>query len=220
MLQTQRPQYAAQILPHLQHPPPAIRSIPAAAGGEQALQEHGWTPPNWVELAQGKRPNPADTDSEENALRTRGWQQQATTPVHIAMSNEFQFVIPPATHALLQSQVGPFANRAFTTIPSTTEFEYPSHLFRILLLRRFRLHLPFSARFCWCRRPLDTLGDHRAAGAQSGVLRARGGSLERAAAQICRELESPPILGSRISTSAPCIEDIANGLPMWGGNQL
>ena len=50
---------------------------------------------------------------------------------------------------------------AFTTIPYTTEFEYPSHLFRILLLRRLRLHLPLSARFCRCRRPLDPLGDHR-----------------------------------------------------------
>ena len=80
VLQTQLPQYAAQILQHLQHPSPAIPSIQAAAGAAQALQEHGWTPPNWVELAQGNRPNPADTDPEENAPRTPGWQQQATTP--------------------------------------------------------------------------------------------------------------------------------------------
>ena len=41
-------------------------------------------------------------------------------------------------------------------------------------LRRLRLHLPLSARSCRCRRPLDPLGDHRAACAQSGVLRSRG----------------------------------------------
>ena len=185
VLQTQLPQYAAQILQHLQHPSPAIPSIQAAAGAAQALQEHGWTPPNWVELAQGNRPNPADTDPEENAPRTRGWQQQATTPVHTAMSHELQAVIPPASQALLHSH----------TIPYTTEFEYPSHLFRILLLRRVRLHLPLSARFCRCRRPLDPLGDHRAACAQSGVLRARGGPFERAAARICREG------GARVTTN-------------------
>ena len=144
------------------------------------------------------------------------------------MSNALQAVIPPASQALLHSQAGPFASRAFTTIPYTTEFEYPSHLFRILLLRRFRLHLPLSA-FCRCRRPLDPLGDHRAACAQSGVLRARGGPLERAAARICREG------GARVTTNTRLadlnihtlsrvddrrIEVIANGLPMWGGSQL
>ena len=107
--------------------------------------------------------------------------------------------------------------------------EYPSHLFRILLLRRLRLHLPLSARSCQRRRPLDLLGDHRAACAQSGVLRARGGPLERAVARICREG------GGRVTTNTRLtdlniqnlsrvddrrIEVIANGLPMWGGSQL
>ena len=130
---------------------------------------------------------------------------------------------------MLQSQAGPFASRAFTTIPYSTEFEYPSHLFRIPLLRRLRLHLPLSARSGRCRRPLDPLGDHRAACAQSGVLRARGGPLERAAARICREG------GARVTTNTRLadlniqnlsrvddrrIEVIANGLRMWGGSQL
>ena len=119
----------------------------------------------------------------------------SNTPVHTAMSNELQAVIPPASQALLQSQAGPFASRAFTTVPDTTDDEYPSHLTRILLLRRVRLHPPLSARFCWCRRPLDPLGDHRAACAQSGVLRARGGPVERAAARICREG------GARVTTN-------------------
>ena len=229
VLQNQLPQYAAQLLAHLQQPSPAIPSIQAATGAAQALQEHGWTPPSWAELTQGIYPDPAATNTEEEAPRTRGWQQQATIPVHTAMYNELQAAIPPASQALLQSQAGPFASRAFTTIPYSTEFEYPSHLFRILLLRRLRLHLPLSARSCRCRRPLDPLGDHRAACAQSGVLRARGGPLERAAARICREG------GARVTTNTRLadlnihnlsrvddrrIEVIANGLPMWGGSQL
>ena len=73
------------------------------------------------------------------------------------------------------------------------------------------------------------MSDHRAACAQSGVLRARGGPLERAAARICREG------GARVTTNTRLadlnihnlsrvddrrIEVIANGLPMWGGSQL
>ena len=182
-------------------------------------------------MTQGIYPDPAATNTEEEAPRTRGWQQQATIPVHTAMynevrggekKNELQAATPPASQALLQSQAGPFASRAFTTIPYSTEFEYPSHLFRILLLRRLRLHLPLSARSCRCRRPLDPC-------AQSGVLRARGGPLERAAARICREG------GARVTTNTRLadlnihnlsrvddrrIEVIANGWPMWGGNQL
>ena len=228
VLHTQLPQYAAQILEHLQHPSAAIPSIQAAAAAAQALEERGWTPPSWTELTQGTQPDPSEANTEE-APRTRGWQQQATIPVHTANYNELQAAIPPASQALLQSQAGPFASRAFTTIPYSAEFEYPSHFFRILLLRRLRLHLPLSARSCRCRRPLDPLGDHRAACAQSGVLRSRGGPLERAAARICREG------GARVTTNTRLadlniqnlsrvddrrIEVIANGLPMWGGSQL
>ena len=154
--------------------------------------------------------------------------RRATLPVHTAMYNELQAAIPPASQALLQSQAGPFASRAFTTIPYSTEFECPSHLFRILL-RRLRLHLPLSARSCRCRRPLDPFGDHRAACAQSGVLRARGGPLERAAARICREGGARVTTNTRLADlniqNLSRVDDrrrevIANGLPMWGGSQL
>ena len=65
-----------------------------------------------------------------------------------------------ASQALLDSQTGPFASRAFTTIPHTTDTTYPDHIFRILLLRRLRLPLPLTERACRCRRNLDPLGDH------------------------------------------------------------
>ena len=106
---------------------------------------------------------------------------------------------------------------------------YPSDLFRILLLRRLRLPLPLFARTCRCRRTFDSLGDHRAACAQSGALRSRGGPLERAAARVCREA------GARVTTHTRLadlnvqhvqhiddrrIEVIANGLALWGGAQL
>ena len=98
----------------------------------------------------------------------------------------------------------------------------------MLLLRRLRLPLPLTAAYCRCRRRQDALGDHLAACPRSGVLRARGAPLERAAARVCREA------GASVATNvlvrdlnvAPSrqddrrIEAIANGLPLWGCVQV
>ena len=43
------------------------------------------------------------------------------------------------------------------------------------------------SRLCTCRRPLDVLGDHRAACATAGVLALRAIPLERTLARVCRE---------------------------------
>ena len=78
------------------------------------------------------------------------------------------------------------------TIP-TAHTHHPSSEFSCSAACGFHsLCLPATAG---CRRALDFLGDHRAACPQSGVLRSRGGPLERAAARICCERpghESPP----------------------------
>ena len=114
VIHNQLPQYAGQILEQLQHPSATVPSIQAVAGAGRALEERGWTPPSWAELTQGIQPN-APEETTEEAPRTRGWQQRATIPVHTAMYNELQAAIPPASQAMLQSQAGPFASRAFTT---------------------------------------------------------------------------------------------------------
>ncbi len=88
--------------------------------------------------------------------------------------------------------------------------------------------LPLAPRRCRCGRRLDSLGDHRFACAQVGVLAHRAGPLERAAARICREV------GARVATSVALrelnldvpatdgrrIEVVANGLPLWRGAQI
>ena len=103
----------------------------------------------------------------------------------------------------------------------------PAH-FRVLLLRRLRLPLPFVPARCRCGREQDALGDHRSACPRSGVFRARGGPLERAAARICREAGAVVAMHTLVRDlnvgSVPGddrrIEVIANGLPLWGGMQL
>ena len=96
----------------------------------------------------------------------------------------------------------------------------------MLFLRRLRLPLPLTSARCRCRQLHDLFGGHLATCPQSGVLRAKGGPLERAAALTCREAAEPPLpstLGFVISTllsSCRRIDVIANGLALWGGSQL
>ena len=98
---------------------------------------------------------------------------------------------------------------------------------RTLFLHRFRLHLPVSARSGRCRRAPEAASDHHAACAQSGVGRAKGGTLERAAARICREGRVRVTTNTRLADldirnlsriDDRRIEVIANGLPAGGTN--
>ena len=71
-------------------------------------------------------------------------------------------------------------------------------------------------------------GDHRAACATTGVLRARAAPIERAVARICREAGARVAVNvplSRMNLAVPVtdarqIEVLANDLPLWHGAQL
>ena len=65
-----------------------------------------------------------------------------------------------------------------TVAPTSRETTIPSHLFRVILLRRLRQALPLSVRNCRCGLPLDFSGHHRAACARAGMLGRRGYALE------------------------------------------
>ena len=134
-----------------------------------------------------------------------------------------------SARASLRSQGGSGAGLPFTTCPTCLVTRLEPHVFRILLLRRLRLPLPFTVRSCRCGLPLDSCGHHRAACAQAGVLGRRGWALESVAARICREA------GGRVTTNVllrdldvemPNVADgrrlevVADGLPLFGGAQL
>ena len=113
---------------------------------------------------------------------------------------------------MLQSQGRPFAGRVFTALPTTSpEVRLDSAAYRLLLLRRLRLPLPFDSAACWCGAHLDSLGDHRAACPRAGLLRSRGVPLERAAGDL-------NVIAQRHDDRR--LEVIADGLPLWGGVQL
>ena len=229
VLQAHLPELTHQILEQLNTHSQAPPALQAAADAARTVAATGWEPPTWAAIASSQTQAPAPPPAPAEGPFARGWQHKASTTAHAWLKAELFNAIPPASQALITSQSGPFASRTFTTTPYTNDFAYPSHLFRILLLRRLRLPLPLFARTCRCRRTFDSLGDHRAACAQSGVLRSRGGPLERAAARVCREA------GARVTTHTRLadlnvqhvqhiddrrIEVIANGLALWGGAQL
>ena len=78
----------------------------------------------------------------------------------------------------------------------------------------------FFQRYCRCRRPFNSLGDHRAACARAGVLRSRGRPLER----VCREAGARVTCNTRLAdmnlqvdrVDDRRLEVVANGLPLWG----
>ena len=88
---------------------------------------------------------------------------------------------------------------------------------------------PFIAHSCWCSRPFDSCGHHRAAWARAGVLVGRGWALESVMARVCREA------GGRVTTNvmirdldliqpgvvdARRLEVVVDGLFLFGGAQL
>ena len=206
-----------------------MRTIPAdvdaARRAATTVRNAGFAVPPWEALSAAPPPHPNDGRLPDPA---RGWQRAAC---HARDNAEFAALLSTldtAGRALMLSQAGTHASRAITAFPTASEFRFENPLFRILLLRRLRLPLPPTAHTCSCRRPLDALGDHRAACAQAGVLRSRAVPLERALARICREA------GARVATNVPLsrmnldapildhrtIEVLANGLPLFHGAQL
>ena len=118
----------------------------------------------------------------------RGWQRAASWIIDDRCAAQLRESLDPASCALLESQAGPYASRVLTALPTAPEeVRLDSAAFRLTLLWRLRLALPLDTARCRCRRPLDVLGDHRAACPRSGVLRPRGIPFERAAARVCRE---------------------------------
>ena len=97
-----------------------------------------------------------------------------------------------------------------------------SPLFRALLLHRLRLPLPLTTARCSCRQPHYACGDHLAACPRSGVLRSRGGPLERAAACACAGRP-----GQLLQLMSWCVTSMlsppgrtSGALTLWGGVQL
>ena len=229
MINQRHPVVAGEILTALSgSEAPSIRAVLEC---EAILREADFEMPTWAELADGARPNQPENPEDEPTDSTHGWQRDATLKLETKFFQEqFWPILSEPEQAQMRSQSGPMSSEPFTSFPTSREARFDSQPFRVLLLRRLRLHLPLNVRRCRCGRLLDPFGHHRSACATAGVLGRRGFALESAAARMCREA------GGRVMTNvlvreldlSPIdnrldgrrLEVVADGLEAFGGAQL
>ena len=142
------------------------------------LREMGLNTSDWEALADGLRPGIEDCEREPSQVN-HGWQKFASEAVHEHhRTNVVWPQLSPDERALVRSQSGPLSSVPFTAMPVHRVSKLDSEPFRVLLLRRLRLPLPFTVCTCQCCRPLDAFDHHRAACSTGGLLGRRGFATE------------------------------------------
>ena len=122
------------------------------------LREADFEMPTWTELADGARPNQPENPEDEPTDSTHGWQRDATLKLETKFFQEqFWPILSEPEQAQMRSQSGPMSSEPFTSFPTSREARFDSQRFRVLLLRRLRLHLPLNVRRCRCGRLLDPI---------------------------------------------------------------
>ena len=226
-IQARSPQIAAHLRRALAEPHASgSTAVAAAAQAAAHLTAQGCLVPAW-DASEPPRPAPEDVEAQPGT-RLRGWQRHAARACDRHAFEMHFATLSPASRALLLSQAGPHAACCLTVRPTHEAVTIPSAEFWVLLLRRLRLPLPLAPRVCACRGPLDPLGDHRAACANSGALASRALPLERAGARVCQEAGARVARNMRLAdmnlpipvADARRIEIVCNGLPLWHGAQL
>ena len=160
--------------------------LDAVGDSRHTLLEAGFRAPGGRDFVSDHPPRPGQNNMDDGELGSRfGWQAVSS------MSLEERFVSTSLwprftlqSRALFRSQGGPMASVPFTCLSISHHCRFDSQPFRVLLLRRFWLPLPSTARTCRCGLPLDPCGHHRAACSVAGVLGRRGFAVESAAARV------------------------------------
>ena len=177
-------------------------------------------------MTAGLKPEVRGPVAHELGCSRQGSQHEAATRVEEKFRVALVPDLSPSRQALLGSQGGPGAGKAFSVTLSLMLTRIESALFRALL--QWRLHLPvhLSNRICGCGRPLFSHGHNRAPCGRTGALGKRGFSLKSAAALIFRKRGArvvPNMLVRDMDLDVFVADvrrlEVANGLPMWGGVQ-
>ena len=104
----------------------------------------GFDPPSWQAAMHGARPPPRNPEDFEPGTVRQGWQHEASSLVEAKFRETLFSRLSDQEQGLIRSQAGPGAGSALTALPTGSETTIPSHLFRIVLLRRLRQPLPLS----------------------------------------------------------------------------
>ena len=228
MIQQRPPRIAALFVAQLSGQPHTT-FLRAASEAPIHLARAGFVAPTWDALALDARPPPREPEDVEPGGVRRGWQHSVASEVEKCARDEWFMRATDQVRALVRSQGGPGAGAALTAVPTGRETMIPSHLFRVILLRRFRQQLPFTGRACRCGRLLDAFGHHRAACAALGCLDAEVSHwrvplqefAERQGGRVrtntfVRDLDIP----TATLEDSRRLEVVVDGLPLHGGAQL
>ena len=143
------------------HPEVAATILRASNSCTRHLEEAGFVAPDWVQLASGEVQAPDVVDKEEPNQPRKGWQAAVSRVVETEFWDGLLPTLSNSDATLLRSQAGPLASIPFTVFPTDRSCRIDPQPFCILLLRRLRLPLPFTARSCVCGRllgPPSSLG--------------------------------------------------------------
>ena len=228
MIKQRHPTVAERILVALHNVegPESTRS--AAIVAHQSAGVEGFEVPSWEALSDGLRPHEPE-DHEPGDVK-HGWQREAASRVERQfLERDLMVRLTAPEQALMRSQSGPYVGMAFFVAPANFLTRIDPALFRVLLLRRLRLPLSLSSRWCRCGRPLDSFDHHRQACPRAGVLGRRRFAVESAAARVCREaggrvtvnmMVRDMDLGLPHAHDSRRLEIVADGLPLFSGMQL
>ena len=138
----ERPAVADTIVARLEEHPHTTCLNAAAA--DRLAGVPGFVVPSWSALARGVRPPPRGPEDFEPGAQWSGWQHEASS----RMEQDFRVtqhfpLLSDSELALMRSQSGPGAGVALHTTPCNMQTRIEPQLFRVLLLRRLRLPLPF-----------------------------------------------------------------------------
>ena len=117
----------------------------------------GFEPPTWQALIEGTRPSPVEPEALEPG-GDRGWQHVVSSKVEHEHREVVFGRLRPSARAQVRSQAGPGAGLALSATPTHFLTRIPSHLFRVVMLRRLRLPLPPSLHTCRCGRRINKFG--------------------------------------------------------------
>ena len=201
----------------------------AAEARRELVGVMGFEPPFWQAMSDGARPPLREPEDVEKGTVRRGWQHEACFRAERHFREELFEQASAQVKALVRSQGGAGAGAALSVAPTHNETTLPSHLFRVILLRRLRQALLLCAFWCRCGRLLDACGHHGAACSHAGVLNRSGFALENILARICREARGrvrTNVMFRDMDLPKPDVQDgrrlevVVDGFPLRRGAQL
>ena len=212
MIQNRHPDVAGQLIAQLEGRPDTPIMGSASDAAHQLNGVMDFVPPSWRALADGVRPQIRDIDDFERG-NSDGWQHVVASRTDEVFRERMFASMADNVVGAVRSQGGSGAGLALSCSATCRMTRLEAQLFRVTLLQRLQLPLPFTERSCRCGLPLDSLGHHRAACARAGVLGKRRWALESVAARICREE------GGRVTTNVLVRDlDLANDGPAYNSN--